>query len=113
MQNNIPPELLDQFNAILIANNAPLLKDDPEVLASLFDVYTLGQQRREIPIADYPKDINPTVLRWHHIWKCYVSVKHRLAYTDNGCEWIDGTLSNTWPESAFTPFYLLPSPPQI
>lgn len=62
-----------------------------------------------IPIDEFPKDKNPTVMRWHKIWKCLVSVKHRLGYVENGLEWIDGTLSHTWPEAAFTPmFYFMP-----
>jgi hypothetical protein len=69
------------------------------------------EEDRWLPIAQYPKD-NPVVERWHKIYKCTVSVKHRRAYSDQ-CEWITGTLDNTWPEEAFAPFFKsLPTPPK-
>lgn len=64
------------------------------------------------PITHYPIDSAPMVSRWHKIWKCLVTVQHRRAYAENGCEWLSGTKDNTWPEEAFEPYYMtLPEPP--
>lgn len=59
-----------------------------------------------IPISEYPADSIKPILRWHKVWRCLVSVQDRRAYAENGCRWISGTKDNTWPEEAFTPFYL-------
>lgn len=87
--------------------------DLESALQAMHAAYTLGIEKDKwVPISEYPTEGSPKVLRWHHVWKCYVTVSHRRENTSNGCEWIDGTLTVVWPEASFTPFFKYPSPPQ-
>lgn len=67
------------------------------------------------PIETIPKD-GTVIQRWHRLWKCPVSVKfvkwaeRRRIGVRMDCEWITGTLDNTWPEEAFEPYWM-PLPP--
>lgn len=99
----------------------PLIEDENAVLKlkySLEAVKAMGVWVQEetaprwVPISEYPEHEILKVSRWHKLWKCLVSVEHRRAYAENGCEWLSGTKDNTWPEEAFEPFFmLLPTSP--
>lgn len=55
------------------------------------------------------------IIRWHKIHKCPIVVFYRPGISKaSQCDWIDGTMSNSWPEEAFIEnlWQPLPKPPQ-
>lgn len=63
------------------------------------------------PIDSIPKN-GTSIIRYHIIWKCIVSVyyKENVSLTPN-CNWITSDYSNSYPEEAFAPYW--DYPPQI
>lgn len=58
-----------------------------------------------------PRD-KTRIMRWHVIYKCIVTVFYNPSF-NNECPWITGTLSQSWPEKAFTPHWMpLLKPPK-
>lgn len=58
---------------------------------------------------DMPKD-GTVIQRWHKLWNCPVSVKYIPNMFEH--EWIEATLTHSWPNESFTNYWRsLPSPP--
>ncbi|WP_372393899.1 hypothetical protein ABMY26_00090 (plasmid) [Azospirillum sp. HJ39] len=59
------------------------------------------------PISTAPPD-ESTIVRWHRIWKCEVSVQRNNGRVPGYPEWITATKDQTWPEDAFLPYWRRP-----
>ena len=49
---------------------------------------------------DMPKD-GTRILRWHNVWRCPIAVFYKEG--EGHLEWIEASLSNSWPEGSFAP----------
>jgi len=65
------------------------------------------------PIETAPKD-GTSILAWHTVWKCPVSVywREKPKVYPVECKWLESTLTTAWPERAFTHWMPLPAPPK-
>ena len=65
-----------------------------------------------------PKD-GTVIEAWHDIWKCVVAVKWANAETvktlniPEDCRWFCATMTNTWPNRAFTSWREKSEPPEL
>lgn len=57
-----------------------------------------------LPIEMAPRN-ETKIERWHRIFKCVVTVERNNGRIPGYPEWVTGTKDQTWPETAFTPFW--------
>lgn len=65
-----------------------------------------------------PFDTAPTDGRvfhaWHVVWKCWLPITRRQARGfPEGCQWIDATITTTWPPEAFSHWTEMPNGPEV
>jgi hypothetical protein len=75
----------------------------------IFFYYIHGKKKMEDwRYSDMPKD-GTVIMRWHKLYKCPIAVYYKER-TELHLEWVERTMSNSWPEESFAPEAWMPIP---